>query len=742
MPTLLHISDLHLGDVTSAQIAGDYKNELVPLTERLTRIRRLRNTLRELHLHLRERKIVLDSLVISGDIAVANAESGFQQLGEVLGELGTSLPSPNRIVIVPGNHDVAWKTPPSSSTRYERFLKYVRGAGYITPILDGVDAISASLDFSKHVLESEDHEYVIVPINSSNYCGSLEPAQHPDTIWGTLAASVPNEAVEDLHREFDRLRLHDVARISPQQFDALRALLVHVANRPGSGSPFRIAVLHHHLLPVSTSEEFKSFESISNLGLLRNFLRANRFDLVLHGHKHAEAMYWDRISMQDFDSRGRDVFVVSGATIGGTSYDSRDVCRLIAIEGHPLATTISITNVPAAEPGAAIDGFRTRRVPVWKVHQEPDPGLSVTIRDESFARAFARLRSVFDDTSRHTEIPLITVSLASAPTANEVALHYPEVPGVATHEKAAWLSDLVQWWQRPESALGARLHFTHGSRIHRYRARADGISIDQLARVVKTLENRDNGGRAVVILMDPALDEINTTRQKFPAFTMAQFLVRDARGEGLRLDCVGFFRKQEMRYWWPVNVLELSYMQTQVCARLQTAHRGLSAGSITTVTTLAVAGGGPPRVAVPAVDRALDENRDELWSYIYALFWEDMPNRSTYLTRWRTLLEDMIPQVHPEPDGVPVALDGLQFLVNEARRFVRHHDQSNVSEVVPLLQTLFEINSQYASEAAFTAPPPHVHEAWRKDVQALVAKMSKLIAAEERLVAATRESSS
>jgi 3',5'-cyclic AMP phosphodiesterase CpdA len=298
MSLILHLSDLHLGPVESDVALGDYKSEIVPLGERLKRQDLLKDTLQKLNEHVKQKEKRLDAIVITGDIAVKGSEEGFEKLEEMLACLADIRPKPHQVVVVPGNHDVAWAPPDYPAVRYRNFLSYIRGNGYITPLLEGIDLNGTRPQADKlqnHFLVGDNGEWAILPINSAHYCGKLEPIGNiSEEIWATIPSTLVRTGSrldeEELKRTFKKLRLHDIARISPEQFRAIEWLRaeINASARNGRAKPLVIAAMHHHLLPVTDAEELKSYESITNLGHLRHVLRHNDISVVLHGHKHIE----------------------------------------------------------------------------------------------------------------------------------------------------------------------------------------------------------------------------------------------------------------------------------------------------------------------------------------------------------------------------------------------------------------------------------------------------------------------
>ena len=139
MSLLLHLSDLHLGNAPGEDVVGDYKIEAVMEADRVTRVRLLRNTLKALAERLAETGETLEGIIITGDVTTQGRRDGFKELPGLLAALGTALPDPRHVVVVPGNHDVTWGSGPGTRERYRLFIDSIRAAGYVTPLLDGID---------------------------------------------------------------------------------------------------------------------------------------------------------------------------------------------------------------------------------------------------------------------------------------------------------------------------------------------------------------------------------------------------------------------------------------------------------------------------------------------------------------------------------------------------------------------------------------------------------------------------
>ncbi len=139
MALILHISDLHLVSRAASPALDDHKVGLVPAGSRFTHFEMLRLTLKRLGERLIADGKSLDAIVVTGDIANRNDEGGYVAFLELLDVLGLARPGPDRIVVVPGNHDVTAGLEPGDPHRYDRFVRFIRGAGFVTPVLNGVD---------------------------------------------------------------------------------------------------------------------------------------------------------------------------------------------------------------------------------------------------------------------------------------------------------------------------------------------------------------------------------------------------------------------------------------------------------------------------------------------------------------------------------------------------------------------------------------------------------------------------
>ena len=214
---ILHLSDLHLTtDPKKEKVLEDMKGNPIPWEELKHFTEVLKGTILQLGLTLERDKKVLDAIVVSGDVTIGGSPDGFPILLNLIDSLGSSQPNDERVVIVPGNHDVVWRTAPGGPKRYANIVEHLGNRSFVTPLLEGVDGWS---DSHPRYLLDVDRRFLIVPINTANYCGINEAI--PD-----IANHDP--AYERIKPILDSLRQHDIARVSLEQFKQLEVMLREV----------------------------------------------------------------------------------------------------------------------------------------------------------------------------------------------------------------------------------------------------------------------------------------------------------------------------------------------------------------------------------------------------------------------------------------------------------------------------------------------------------------------------------
>lgn len=688
MTWLLHFSDPHLGNRSPGQLLDDDKVGITQADLETTQ-RVFRRTLGRLEKFVTEHgKPAV--VVVSGDIAYGADPSGFDAFAALIDDYEYLLPEDRaRIVVVPGNHDVDWSQPAGTLERYKGFLDATREQGCVTPLLDGVDfaandetgKLFESVKPERHLILQEN--LLLLPVNSSNWCGTLTDIRKGWTTeeWLKKLESL-GDAAKDVMVEVDRLRKHDMARVSKSQIEAIGRLFDEIKEprgREAGDERVRVAVLHHQLLPVSTREERKPFESLVNLALVRDTLRDHSIDIVLHGHKHESAMYWDAAGTSDLSKdRSQRVLVLSAP---GHFKVDEPVMRAIRLTGTSRARSAKISTFlgPSSQRKHAAVAAEEPYIPLWAGAMEAESDERPVIRAASAHVAYARLQGLhaFRDSGEGVRNLMCVVD--DPAEAGQLPPDYPDSVGSARSQ--VWFDDLVRWWQLPRSELVERglVGFNHGERIVRRWG-------DQVARAARVINERGHTSRAIIQLVAPREtgrylnDERDVRYGTFPAFVLAELGI--IKRDGLRqLDCFAYFRKQELRYWWPVNLAELASIQRAVHEQLDGEKPSI--GRIATFSAIALWSDSLPRVAVPDVDRLVDEP-ERLWALAAAIA---KPNTaaSADVAEWRRLLADLAGEGRKQP---PQPRLGLVRLAKELARVAAISPSPRLSRVRETLDDL------------------------------------------------------
>lgn len=687
MATLLHLTDLHLSQPSKGNALGDYsKAQLLEPQEFQSRISALRASLDSLGGYLMDQRIELDGIILTGDITVASDPEGYEMLPAFLNRLGTAMVEPDRVLITPGNHDVRWSTAPGSDERYEALRGLRRKTGYRTAYLDGIDIDvdgKPAPSIAAPLLVGTDDSYVLVGLNSSNHCGVAAAAEGE---LETRIAAIRLQAEHDpnlmaLLTAWERRGLSDLARLDNAQLLSSGNLW---PSHDGSTSdaPLRIAALHHPIGPVTEIEEVKAFETMSNLGEFRKWLIDHSVDLVLHGHTHVAYNRHD-VQRQYQSALGaakeHRFLVVGGGTVDrGTA--------------HSVVANLITTTPPAPRfRPVLIRGLKatTSKKPLTQndfIHDsafvrgdiEHEAGVVV---GETLNEVFEQLLGLGDLTD--CVRPLVC-RIAEGNSALKLPRSYPDNPSPAD-DADGWLNDTIAWWQRAPRGPGAR--FNHGERLkHR-----DGEDFDQIERAAKALATDSESSRGVAVLVHPRTDLIKDAT--FPSFVMLHATVTGSSA-ARRLDLVAYFRKQEIPHWWPINMAELATIQQEMIQIMDGESRRVKAGSLTSVTSIPVAGTGVPFVAVPWLDRVADKP-SELLALVTPLL---TGNHDQAVAAWDVAMADWARGDTPPADGDPIPLAGIDALADLIRGLsgaFADGRASAIADLIRALRTLATANTVY-----------------------------------------------
>lgn len=685
MALLLHLSDLHLATEDDNDVVADRKEDVIDLGHQQTRLSILKHSLTALGDSLLKTGEELDSILISGDITVRGQQEGFDLLDSVLECLGEAKPDAERILIIPGNHDVERYTPASSRERYEHFLR-LRGEPYKTAFLEGIDIDANGKRLATDtdpVIVARDESFVLIGLNSSNHCGSERAAEaylkpHLDSL---KKLEITDPSVASLFKAWKARGLADIARLDANQLIAARVRLNSALKGVTAHTPLRMVALHHQVQPVTVTEEIKSYDPILNLGEFRDWLVSNSIDVVLHGHKHEGKVLADRHMPLNEAENGQvahDMLVISAPTIQ-VGQNGRDaIGYLIDVRGPSARIAgVKIAEVPSLSAGVALDIQKL----AWHPYEIDQLSAHGVIEGDTVDEVHAKLLAI-QDRLENVKLPLIC-RIKDGTSAHMIPSTFASLPE-SFGERQEWFTRMVHWWQNRHDLKSTK--FTHGQRLF---ADGNGSRPSQITSAINALKDKPETSRAVAILMEPQSD-LADKDSEFPAFILVQFTIRKSR-----LNVTAYFRKQEMPHWWPINVGELASLQDYVISEVS-AKRPTTPGSITTVTALPTAGSAIPRVAVPLLDQKAEDYAGllDLVLPLYRIGSAEPDDRSA----WHSIFEDWRPGPSAAADGDRIPKVGFSALLQVIRAVgstvgTRSKD---VLDLCGVLEDLQDANTSYA----------------------------------------------
>ncbi len=252
--SIVVISDLHVGDLARSSdlsrpaSANDKPDGFID----------------EFARYVKEAGIAPDLLLIPGDITNRAHPVEFHVAGQAIERLANALglTFPGDVVIVPGNHDVNWKSVsqfPDDSTAYSTRSRYDPLRFEDWPF----DRMMAS--GNRHLCEApyfavySKKDWLVVAFNSSSHDG---PLSSPDKEHFGLAPDASLDALKD-----------ELESLGPR------------------GQETRVFLVHHHVVPRDErARDQRDPSLLVNSSDLLDLLGKYSFDLVIHGHKHVPAL--------------------------------------------------------------------------------------------------------------------------------------------------------------------------------------------------------------------------------------------------------------------------------------------------------------------------------------------------------------------------------------------------------------------------------------------------------------------
>lgn len=260
--TILHISDLHFGRrFFFKQINEDIVRTLESLAT--------------------TKKITPDFLIVSGDVAEHPSPFAMRKAYDFICKLAKAANiAPENAMVIPGNHD------------YKRF-------GNVG--LRRLTRIPFEIYFRKHWGEQDDWDKRLAAVRGERgkrwwryikYCGNA--------LWPTGKGMRDKILkISDKERRLAIFGMNSTplfewfgmatGKVSNAHIQELRESVQASEKEPGEADVFKIVVVHHHPLPIRHDRESGLVDSLMvfhNAGIFLEAMIEEKFDLVLHGHKH------------------------------------------------------------------------------------------------------------------------------------------------------------------------------------------------------------------------------------------------------------------------------------------------------------------------------------------------------------------------------------------------------------------------------------------------------------------------
>jgi Icc-related predicted phosphoesterase len=477
----------------------------------------------------------VDLFVISGDIINGgdrNAQKMFsKKFMETIKKLGYD---EKNIMIVPGNHDIKKGSAISSSDRYNEFLDSWKGCKL--PYLDGV---YKNVDIVCDTKES----IMFIPLNTSN--------------WSQVKINVSKkiqshlEALEDqnLKKEFERQFTYDAAYVSSEQINEIEKKIVDIKNHE---LYTKVLVQHHHLVNVDDAIEVKEMGDILNSNDLKEFIKKFNIKILLHGHKHVGKTFYEYLNK---NNKPYKLLISSAPNLNKNSF-----FQILNLK----KSNISISEFDRT---GNLSGDN-----IFRINDTTETDNTIVLEDDNITELYNKVISISNDKENQNKQLICNLDLKK--NDNEqfpIPEMYPEDKKQQEHYEKE-IKKHVEWWQQ-DSTIFDDIGELHGPRLKRYNG-----YIDQLNYISKQLNSDINTSKTIAILIEPIKDFHDDI--KYPSFISCQFIVRDKNNKKY-LDIVANFRKQEMRYWWALNIAELFKLLLDMKNKIDSS---ISLGKIVTIS--------------------------------------------------------------------------------------------------------------------------------------------------------------
>lgn len=631
MVKLVHISDMHATKDFSKQGSIDKKVDL-PRVESSFEKEFFDSFEKYLEKEHHDGKRI-NLFIISGDIVFRGdlkAHATFSK--EFIGLLKRQGYSKNDVMVVPGNHDVKQGTLPSSQDRYRDFLDAWKGCKI--PYLDGCNnRANIFIDDTNHV--------IVIPVNSCNW------SHTKINVDEAIQKHIDSLKNEKLKEKFEKQFTYDAAYISEDQLKHLEKELQKIKKQKNYNQYTKVIVQHHHLLPVDDKIEIKELSDIINLKHLQKFIIEHEVKVILHGHKHTGKSFYEYLS---YSNEPYKILIGSAENV---HYGS--IFNELCIEDK---------SVEINSYSKSLDKRLHKRFDLYGYHKSSN---IIRLEEKNIHDLYEQICFFSQNSHKNNKTIITTLDLEKY---EENALAIPKVKNELSEQVRyeREIASIVEWWQKDSS--NQKVAYQHGTRLRKYHGFKNQIEyIQQLFQ-----KNNLDSSRGIAILTEPIKD-FDGYETEFPSFVSLQFLIRDDK----YLDLIGYYRVQETRHWWPINILELFTLQSNMLQKINEINKNVVRGKLTTIAasvrfheTYAFG-----HSYISRVDILMENDPTRLAAISNALFCNIQA--SEYVNDWDDIFTDLqkLKQSQYNPDGNAFPISGLEYLYDFLKKIKTNSEQQN-----------------------------------------------------------------
>ena len=616
---ILHISDIHYSSKLNTQGRIDPKKDIgITSSQEKEFFEVLKKYLSE--------KDKVNLFVVSGDIINGwdrNAQKLFSE--EFISLIQRYGYDEKNIMVVPGNHDVLKGSKISSKERYDEFLNAWEGCNL--PYLDGIYKTS-------DIVLDEINMMMIIPLNTSNW--SQVRIKLSETMENHIS-SLEGE----LKKEFEKQFTYDAAYISEEQLVQLEQKIKKIFNHEKYN---KVIVQHHHLVAVDDSVEVKEMSDILNSEDLKIFIKKFNIKVLLHGHKHKGRTFYEYLNK---DTIPYKLLVSSSTNINKNHF-------FTVLDFNTLDVNISTYNREC----------KTMNKETFSIYDKFQTEHTIVIEDDNITNLYNKLCNSAKNTINKNKQFICHLNLHNYKDDKyPIPIMYEDPDDQKQYEYE--IEKHVKWWQQSSSIYSDEIPL-HGVRLKKYSGH-----INQLKSIKNEIIKNEFTSRGIATLLEPTKDFVNSKEKaEYPSFINCQFIVREEGGIKY-LDIVAYYRVQEMRYWWPLNIAELFRLLKDMNEELGESYE---VGKITTIASLIkyVSKNAFGRSYISTIDYYIDIDSLKVASQAHSImckkaFFKSIEEveETDFIQLWNEVFNDLksFTKAKNNQDGNGSLRNGIRFLV-------------------------------------------------------------------------------